>query len=416
MLASRRTILRSLFCLAAVVLPLVLNSVASAQLEGRPIAQPYFDFPNWARWSNCRPHPLMWQFDPFVPYAQGDQAACISGDCGACPPPSNSCVEAFVAHRPNGIYAIADFAPLTYDINHSVEIARRVPDPPAALDPPTTLLSAGDFGGQFDAGSKLTLGYVYSPCLRIEGTYFGTYSFQTNSSARNLDPNVLLGTDGSINTILSNFLNTAGLAGNNFVTLGEFSAFNSAEANIRYWLDIAPGPFDVSLTLGARHVSARESLILHTESSENAGTTNDLVVNTNNDMWGGQLGFQIAWLQSAHTWLEFDAKGVMLHNNAAQTSLYTQTVAAVPAGPFQPNDAAGARTAWMGDLSAAYNIQFHPGLVLRLGYQAIFLSGVALAADNIQSDNNQLRLGPGQLDDAGEVVYHGPFVGLMWNR
>jgi hypothetical protein len=412
MLASRRNILRSLFCLAAVVLPLVLNSVASAQLEGRPIAQPYFDFPNWARWSNCRPHPLMWQFDPFVPYAQGEQAACISGDCGACPPPSNSCVEAFVAHRPNGIYAIADFAPLAYDINHSVLIAQI---PGAAVPPPAAvpLLSAGDFGGQFDAGSKLTIGYVYSPCVRVEGTYFGTYSFQANSSVRNLDANAGLGTDGSINTILSNFLDIPGLAGNNFVTLGEFSAFNSAEANIRYWLDIAPGPFDVSLTLGARHVSARESLVLHTESSEGVGTTNDLVVNTNNDMWGGQLGFQIAWLQSAHTWLEFDAKGVMFHNNASQNTLYTQTVA-VPAA--FPTNAAGARTAWMGDLSAAYNIQFHPGLVLRLGYQAIFLNGVALAADNIQSDNNQLRLGPGQLDDAGEVVYHGPFVGLMWNR
>ncbi len=407
MLAFRQHALRSLFCLAAVVLPLVLNSVASAQLEGRPVAQPYFDFPNWARWSNCRPHPLMWQFDPFVPYAQTEQAACNSGDCGACPPPSNSCVEAFVAHRPNGIYAIADFAPLTYDINHSVDIAR--------LNG-ATLLTAGDFQGQFDAGSKLTIGYVYSPCVRIEGTYFGTYSFQTNSSARNLDPNAGLGSDGSINTILSNFLDIPGLAGNNFVTLGEFSAFNSAEANIRYWLDIAPGPFDVSLTLGARHVVTREQLALHSESSVGGGTVNDLNIRTDNDMWGGQLGFQIAWLQSAHTWLEFDAKGVMLHNNAAQTSLYTQTVAAVPAGPFPTNAAAGARTAWMGDLSAAYNIQFHPGLVLRLGYQAIFLNGVALAADNIQSDNNQLRLGPGQLDDAGEVVYHGPFVGLMWNR
>jgi hypothetical protein len=171
----------------------------------------------------------------------------------------------------------------------------------------------------------------------------------------------------------------------------------------------------VSLTLGVRHVSTREHLALHSESSAPAGgAINDLAIRTDNNMWGGQLGCQVAWLQSAHTWLEFDGKGVMFNNDASQNTLYTQTLGGVPA-PF-PSTAAGQRTAWMGDLSAAYNIQFHPGLVLRLGYQAIFLNGVALAADNIQSDNNQLRLGPGELDDAGEVVYHGPFIGLMWNR
>lgn len=394
MLASRRTILRSLFCLAALVLPLVLNSVASAQLEGRPIAQPYFDFPNWARWSNCRPHPLMWQFDPFVPYAQSDQAACLSGDCGACPPPSNSCVEAFVAHRPNGIYAIADFAPLTYDINHGVEVARLGVGG-------GTILDSGDLQNEFNAGAKLTIGYVYSPCVRIEGTYFGTYSWQDDATVRSLGDDIV--------TILSDFADTPGLNDNNRVSFGQFSSFNSAEANIRYWLDVPPGPFDVSLTLGARRVTTREHVAFRSESPL---TVNQLAVRTDNDMWGGQLGFQIAWLQSAHTWLEFDAKGVMLHNNASQASTFTQTGAPNP----RLTDRAEQRTAWMGDLSAGYNIQFHPGLVLRLGYQAIFLNGVALAADNIQRDNNLLQNGPGQLDDRGEVVYHGPFIGLMWNR
>ena len=403
MLASRKTALRFLFGLAALVLPLVLNSVASAQLEGRPIAQPYFDFPNWARWSNCRPHPLAWQFDPFVPYAQGEDPC---GDCDECKPVgSNSCVDAFVAHRPNGVYAIADFAPLTYDINHSTEIARLGTAGP-------TLLSAGDFGNQFDAGAKLTIGYVYSPCVRIEGTYFGTYSFQQNDAVRDLTLN-LGGGLGNITNILSNFADTPGLARNNFVSLGQFSSFNSAEANVRYWLDLPPGPFDVSLTFGARHVIVRDQLTLHTESGAPLVATNDLGISANNNLWGGQLGVQVAWLQSAHTWLEFDGKGAMFNNDASQNTNYTQTTGA-PA--VFPTAAAGQRTAWMGDLSAAYNIQFQPGLVLRLGYQAIFLNGVALSADNIQRDNNQLRLGPGQLIDNGEVVYHGPFVGLMWNR
>ena len=410
MLASRRHALRWWFGLAALVLPLVLSATASAQLEGRPVAQPYFDFPNWARWANCRPHPLIWQFDPFVPYAQNDCLPCLNGGGGdvpacACPPPSNSCVEGFVAHRPNGVYAIADFAPLTYDINHNVEIARLGAGG-------ATLLSTGDLQTEFNAGAKMTIGYVYSPCVRIEGTYFGTYSWQDTAAVRDLT--AAGGGLGNITTILSDFAETPGLAFNNFVSLGQFSSFNSAEANIRYWLDLPPGPFDVSLTLGARHVITREHLAFRSEAAAPNQAINDLAIRTDNDLWGGQLGFQIAWLQSAHTWLEFDAKGVMFQNNASQTTLYTQTIGGVP-DPF-PSAAAQQRTAWMGDLSAAYNIQFHPGLVLRLGYQAIFLNGVALSADNIQRDNNQLRLGPGELDDRGEVVYHGPFIGLMWNR
>lgn len=408
MLALSQRTRRSLLNLAAILLPLVLASNAFAQLEGRPIAQPYFDFPTWARWANCRPHPLMWQFDPFVPYAQPENAACVSGDCGACPPPSNSCVEAFVAHRPNGIYAIADFAPLTYDPNGSVEIARIGPGG-------VTALSTGDLQSEFNAGTRTTIGYVWSPCLRIEGGYFGTYSWEDNAIATNLAANSQGGL-GNLNTILSNFANAAGLSGNDQVTIAQFSAFNSQEANLRYWLDIAPGPFDVSLTLGLRHMAARESFAFASQAGAGniAGSDvdNALLVNTANDLWGGQLGFQIAWLQSAHTWLEFDAKGMMFHNNASQASLYTRSDVVLPFATAREQQ----RTAWGGDLSAVYNIQFTPGLVLRLGYQAVFLNGVALAPDNIQRDNTILQAGPAQLDDSGEVVYHGPIIGLMWNR
>jgi hypothetical protein len=404
MLAPRPDTLRRILTLAALLLPLAVGSTAVAQYEGRPVAQPYFDFPNWARWSNCRPHPLVWQFDPFVPYAQGDCQACLDGSEQGCPPPSNSCVSDFVAHRPNGIYAIADFAPMTYDPNHNVDIARFG----ATGDP---ALTTGDIGYEFDAGAKMTLGYVYSPCVRIEGTWFGTYSWDDDFALRNLDGNGGLGTIGDLNTILSDFTDIPGLAGNDLVSLGMYSAFNSQEINIRYWVDVPPGPFDFSLTLGARHVTARESLVLFAESS--TPSTTNLAVNTNNDLWGGQIGFQVAWLQSSHVWLDFDAKAAMFNNSASQSTVYSNDNNGVITNAVQTRDQQ--RTAWMGDLALTYNIQFHPGLVLRLGYQAVFLNGIALAPDNIVNANDTVN-GPARLVDNGEVVYHGPVIGLMWNR
>jgi hypothetical protein len=329
-----------------------------------------------------------------------------------CPPPSNSCVDYFVAHRPNGIYAIADFAPLTYDINHNVEIARL-----GAAGP--TVLSTGDLQSDFNAGTRMTLGYVYSPCLRIEGSYFGTYSWEDRASVLDLTANAQ-GGQGNLTTILSDFVDTPGLAFNNLVTVGQLSAFNSQEINLRYWIDMPPGPFDFSLTLGARHVSAKENLTLFSRAAAGnapaADFNNDLTVFTQNDLWGGQLGFQIAWLQSAHVWLEIDVKGAMFHNNASQNSVYVVTDNVAANATAFATGRAQERTAWMGDITAAYNIQFTPGLVLRLGYQAVFLNGIALSADNIQRDNVLLQDGPAQLDDRGEVVYHGPIIGLMWNR
>ena len=46
-------------------------------------------------------------------------------------------------------------------------------------------------------------------------------------------------------TILSDFADTPGLAGNNFVSLGQFATFNSQEVNLRYWIDVPPGPVAV---------------------------------------------------------------------------------------------------------------------------------------------------------------------------
>src|SRR6476661_10984555 len=73
-------------------------------LYGRPVSQPYFDFPSWARFSYCRPAPLAWGYDPFPNYAPCDSAPGY---------PSVSCVDNFVAHRPNAWYFMADFAPTT---------------------------------------------------------------------------------------------------------------------------------------------------------------------------------------------------------------------------------------------------------------------------------------------------------------
>ena len=86
----------------AILLALALASPAAAQstqpvwwpamsLYGRPVSQPFFEFPTWARFSYCRPAPLAWGYDPFVNYQPCDGAMGYN---------TINCPGGFVAHVP----------------------------------------------------------------------------------------------------------------------------------------------------------------------------------------------------------------------------------------------------------------------------------------------------------------------------
>ena len=88
----RRLGVLALLATAALAAVALSPATAWGQLYGRPVAQPCFDFPNWARWSDCRPGPLAWGYDVFPDYGPIDCA------CGM--PDSVACETDFVAHRP----------------------------------------------------------------------------------------------------------------------------------------------------------------------------------------------------------------------------------------------------------------------------------------------------------------------------
>ena len=74
---------------------------------------------------------------------------------------------------------------------------------------------------------------------------------------------------------------------------------------------------------------------------------------------------------------------------------------------------AASRTALLGELSLCGTFQFRPNVAIRAGYQAIFVNGLALAPQNIPTDTFALTNGVGQFRDDGEMVYHGPTLGLV---
>jgi len=387
-------------CAGAVLL---LPSIASAQLYGRNIAQPYFDFPPWARFSDCRPMPLAWGFDPYAPYHSCDGAeACVPSHCGK---------ENFVAHRPNGWYVTADFVPLTFDTSRDVEFARFGP-----LGP--TVLSTSDLDQEFDSGGEFTIGRTVGDCWRIEGTYLGAYSWDDIAFVQDSSANALGGT-GNLSSLLSEFAlpPVAGLDFNNFVSVQSFTNMTSAEVNLRYWVNMPPGPFDVSLLVGARFLNFEDRIFFRSEANVPgpAGATNQVLTRTDNDMIGLQIGIEGALLVTQHAWFDVDLKGAILQNTASQETEYTNVDNLGIATVF-PTGREQERTSFLGDISLMFNVQCSPSTVFRLGYQATFLTGMAIAAENIETNNVLLSGGPGRLNDRGELVYHGPAIGLTWAR
>ena len=396
---------------AALLVSLAVGVPASAQvtqptwypplsLYGRPVAQPYFDFPTWARYSGCRPAPLAWGYDPFPNYGPCEgQAACY---------PSVACPGDFVAHRPSDWYATADFTPLMIDHLNGIPIARLGP----TLANPTRMgrvvLSTEDLVPEFAAGGEFTIGRRIFDCYRLEGTYLGKHDWDDVKLVTNADTTATGA--GSLSTFLGGFRipPTAGLDGNDLVAISQSSTFQSAELNLRYWADMPPGPFDVSYLIGLRYLQIGEQFLYSGEANLGA-EFNDLRIDTQNDLIGLQIGIDGAFLISTRWWVDVDLKGGIYNNSASQNSSLLSTV--VPSGSVSDSRDA---TAFVGDISVVANWAITPYWTFRIGYQALFVNGVALAHE--QNTSPLFQNTPGILNDAGEICYHGPIIGLTWMR
>ncbi|HUE71701.1 MAG TPA: hypothetical protein VMP01_12515 [Pirellulaceae bacterium] len=365
-----------LFLLAASLLAVLscLSGQASGQISGRAIAQPYFDHDWHARFDHCRWRPVYWGFDPF---------ATVGEDCQD--EETGTCRYGFVAHRPNAWYVAADFVPMTFDWSHDLELAR-------FGEAGDTALSTSDLDVEFDSGMRITVGRTLGGCYQVEGIYQGIYSWDDTAAAASPD---------GIQDF-TNFLDAFTTETGTQASTSIFAKMQSAEVNFRAWLDMPPGPFDVQLLVGARYMNINEDLRFGIDEP-----ASNVLVQTNNDLWGVQLGVDLKWLVHPRAYIHFDGKGAICHNNASLATALNG------AGDV----AAGDRTAFVGDLLLTANWQMTPSWSIRAGYQAIFVHGVAISADNLAANAALLDAGePVDLDDRGEVVYHGPVLGVMWAR
>lgn len=277
------------------------------------------------------------------------------------------------------------------------------------------VLSSSGFNDAFAAGARVTIGRSLGDWYRIEGSFWGGYDWSNDGAVRNNDANAQGGT-GNLFSPLTGFGDPAvpGLDFNNLVTVHQSAQLDSVELNLRRRMSVPYGPVEASFLVGVRYLRIDEGLNYHSEANVPlpGGAINDVFLTTDNDMTGAQLGVQTQWLLCERSWLDVDVKGAIFSNSASLHSRYTNTDENGAVTQFVDSDQRTS-TSYLLETSLLVNYQFTPALTFRVGYTALWMSGLTLASDNLSSNAQRLTLGPVLVDDHGRIAWHGPTIGLV---
>lgn len=178
------------------------------------------------------------------------------------------------------------------------------------------------------------------------------------------------------------------------------SELHSAEINFRrnatQWL---------TLLAGFRYLSFHEDFHLGADVGGGIPPVS-IVMNTQNRLYGAQIGADAILLEFNRFQIESAIK-TGVYGNAAGNSVVESI-----AGIGNIIDASGSRahTAFVGDLNFTGVYQLNNAWSVRAGYQLLWLSGVALVAD--QPPGIDFNSGTDVVDTSGSAFFHGVLVGL----
>lgn len=335
--------------------------------------------------------------------------------CAACPEPPDPAVSLcpaphtfFLLPPRSPWYVEADGLALRRDASGSdIELA-------ALGTPDNVVLSTADLPADFRGGWRAMVGHTFGECFQVEGLFFSTVSGHEGASVRNLSTNDLGGT-GNFFSPFTNFGQpaVAGLDYNNYVS-GQFEAgLDNAEVNIRRKLPVPPGKLAVSVLFGVRYMDLPERFEYFSRSTTPLGTTstNLVDVQTGNALVGPQIGTMFEFYIENRWWVNVEGKAALCNNRTHQRTTYT-VLSDVVGNLSVEGERQEDTTAFVGDLSLTFVYRWSEHFSTRLGYQAIWVEGLALATDNFTRETSILREGPPRLNDSGSVVYHGPHAGI----
>lgn len=285
----------------------------------------------------------------------------------------------------------------------------------ATLDNPTdVVLRTRDLNFVNQPGLSLLAGRRLTDYFAIEAGFVGLLNWDETRAVQNFTPNSQ-GTLGNLFSPFSNFGDPPilGLDYNDFVSIRTTSDFNTFDINVRQRFDTLPSLMQASGLYGFRYINIHEQFQYRSESTAplGVGSNNAVDVETHNNLYGIQAGGTVELRIEPRGWLNLEAKGMMCYNDASEATDYTIGPTVGP-GVTTSSSASRSRVVFGMDVAATLVWKFTPHIIGRLGYQGIFLDGLALASENFVRNAPFIPSGLTDVYRNGHLAYHGPFAGL----
>ncbi len=339
------------------------------------------------------------------------------------------------------VYVMVDFLPLVRDQSGWTPFQAQAfreesdDDDPIVTYRREAVLSTSSFDDELKPGERALVGVALSDWYRLEFSYLGLHSWSDSAAVRynNAD-----GEDGNLLSPFSSFGDRLGRPGldplmddgsfeavegldfNELASISFSSELDSAELNVRRRVCMPANRHvaaEMSCLVGLRYMQVREDFGYFTQSPlPDFETQNAVDVRTENDLFGVQLGALAQFLVHNRAWIDLQVKGAFFLNQAeSRVAADVYDVLNAQNETSALNDEVDCAS-FLGDISLQFNYQFAPSWTIRAGYNAMWLTGVALASENFVGDASTLINGPASVDHSGSVVYHGPNIGLIWAR
>jgi hypothetical protein len=267
------------------------------------------------------------------------------------------------------------------------------------LNTQESLISTGDL--DFDAGWGIRAGFGFRQCgsWGWEFEYLGVFDQDAGRSVELADG---LAIPGDLGLFTNNFFFA------DEVSVRYTSQINNAEINRVCCCCCSDGPCcsrSVECIYGFRYLNLNEEFELVSTDLQEGTSTYD--VHTNNNLFGVQIGNRVR--QSCGRWsVEGTGKAGIFGNAAEQ---HSDPIIDFPAFQVRPGrSASSGNVAFVGDLNLTAIYQINSVWGARLGYNVIFIEGVALAPDQLDFTNTPSS-GSG-IDTDGSVFLHGINAGL----
>lgn len=263
-------------------------------------------------------------------------------------------------------------------------------------------------------GLSLLAGRRLTDYFAVEASFVGLLNWDETRAVQNITPNSQ-GTLGNLFSPFSGFGNPPilGLDYNDFVSIRTVSDFNTFELNVRQRFDTLPSLMQASGLYGFRYINIHEQFQYRSESTAppGVGSNNAVNVETHNNLYGIQAGGTVELRIEPRGWLNLEAKGLMCNNSATEET--THAIGPTQ-GPSVTTDSSASRSrvVFGADVAATVVWKFTPHIIGRLGYQGIFLDGLALASENFVRNAPFIPSGVTDVYRNGHLAYHGPFAGL----